>query len=159
MRPRTFNQHRVLSAFLLTEEVRDELKATTRLIALTLAALSGPIMAEQIKYTGPNFQLEEAGAGRVTATFTFHEPLINLAILDESDIAEWSMSAAGITITYSDASFFEADFVIGSDGLPELWEVNAESFLPGPVGISFPEQISTRTSRNSMTGLYSQVTH
>jgi hypothetical protein len=95
------------------------------------AFCSAPAHAVIVTYTGQAFTFTDAGGGNVTATFDFTIPLTNGAVLNETHVSTWSMSAAGRTITDSAATFFVAEFTIGPSLLPTSWAFVSEANLEG----------------------------
>jgi hypothetical protein len=97
--------------------------------------------ATTFEYVGKPFTRINAGSGNVSMSVGFNEPLVALSVLDERDIAWFSITALGRTITDSDLpTFLIAEFTIGEDLLPTSWGFAVEKNVEG---LADPEQWSS----------------
>lgn len=96
--------------------------------------------ADLVAYTGNAFTTTGSGPGHVTGLFDFNVALTDGAVLNETHLNSWSLSAAGRTLTSDAASFLAAEFTIGPSLLPSSWEAIIEQNVEGNPE---PESIAT----------------
>ena len=114
------------------------MKSTIALLALLGSQLAS---ADVLTYTGKPFTEAYEGAGSVTATFVTKSALVAGTTLTAADIASFSVSALGFTVTNSDASFTSLKFVLGAGALPTSWNIAVEKSFEGDN--TLPEQWSS----------------
>ena len=113
------------------------MKSTIALLALFGSQLASADAV--LTYTGQAFNKTGAGAGSLTATFKFSSPLTASTTLTAADVASFSITSAGRTITSADAyTFSDFGFVLGADSLPTSWHIEVEKNIEGDS--SKPEQ-------------------
>ena len=104
-----------------------------RLLAVIVILGAQVCSAGMVTYAGNAFTTTAQGAGSLNATFDFSAPLSNGATLTATDIASFSITAAGRTITSSDAyTFSDFAFVIGAGLLPVAWHFLISKIVQPP---------------------------
>ncbi len=111
------------------------------------------------EYDGAPFDdATDAGVGMIEAEFCFAGPISDGTVLTFSDLASWSMEAAG-SPTFSDTSGAVPvgtwTFTFGDVGgvvLPVVWQFAAEQQFTGEPGI--PEQIGSTTAFDSIEEIF-----